>query len=186
MLNIYNIEKSNYVNGNGCRYVLWLQGCNLGCKKCWNKQTWSFKDNILKDINEVFDEINSLNNIDGITFSGGEPFLQSDELSKLARLIKDNTNLDIQIFTGFKKSELIKESQKELLKYTDILISGRFDDSKDNNNQVLYVLNEDANIWKFNNSDVQIDIDEDSNIKLTGYPTNNLINEIKGNNNARI
>lgn len=180
MLNIYNIETSNYVNGNGTRYVLWVQGCNLGCKGCWNKQTWSFENKNMKSVDEIFNQIKSLESkIDGVTFSGGEPFLQSCELSKLAKLIKGDTNLNIQIFSGFDKKELTKDSQKELLKYTDVLVSGRFNESKINNNQIVHILNGNIEPWVFNNSDVQIDIDEDSNIKLTGYPTNNLINEIK-------
>ena len=179
MLNIYHIEKFNYVNGNGCRYVLWLQGCNLGCKGCWNKETWSFEENILKSVDEVFEKIKEIKDkIDGVTFTGGEPMLQAKELIKLAKKIK-KINLSIQIFTGFELEELNNE-QKELLKYTDVLVAGRFDETKENNNQKVYCFNEE---WIFNNSDVEIDILDDGTIKLTGYPTNNLIKEIK---NARI
>lgn len=187
MLNIYNIETSNYVNGNGCRYVLWLQGCDLGCIGCWNTETWSFEKNILKTVEEVFEEIlNFKDSIDGVTFTGGEPFLQSKELSKLAQLIKENTNLNIQIFSGFRITELQHCSQKSLLDYTDILVSGRYDKNKSNNNQSLYILNKDIVPWEFNNSDVQIDIDENGNIKITGYPTNKFINIIKKEINARV
>ncbi len=180
MLNIYNIEKFNYVNGNGCRYVLWLQGCDLACHSCWNKQTWSFNEKTLLSVDEIFSQIlNIKNKIDGVTFSGGEPFLQSKDLSLLAKKIKNETNLSLQIFTGFEKDELINEDQKNLLKYTDILISGRFDENIENNNQKLYLLNNQTDIWEFNNSDVEIEIDDDLNIKITGYPTNELIKELK-------
>jgi len=178
MLNIYHIEKFNYVNGNGCRYVLWLQGCNLKCKECWNKETWSFKHNILKSVNEVFNEIKKIKDkIDGVTFTGGEPMLQSQELTILAQKIK-SINLSLQIFTGFELEELNRQ-QKELLKYTDILIAGRFDKTKENNNQKVYCFNE---TWVFNNSNVEIDILNDGTIKLSGYPTDNLIKEIKNAN----
>lgn len=187
MLNIYNIEHKNYVNGNGCRYVLWLQGCDLGCVGCWNKPTWSFEDNILKSVDEIFEKIKSLDiQIDGVTFSGGEPFLQAKELSILAQLIKEKTTLDIQIFSGFNKDELTTTEQLKLLKYTDILIAGRFDNTKENNNQTVYILNDKVDIWKFNNENVQIEIDENTDIKITGYPTDGLINEIKGNSDARV
>jgi len=187
MLNIYHIEQKNHVNGNGCRYVLWVQGCDLGCVGCWNQPTWSFDNNILKSPDEVYKDIKSLGSqINGVTFSGGEPFLQAFELSMLAKLIKENTCLDIQIFSGFTKNELIKDEQKELLKYTDILVAGRYDNTEENNNQIVHILNDDTSNWKFNNSDVEIDIDLDGNINITGYPTNKLINKIKGENNARI
>ena len=187
MINISNIETQNYVNGNGCRYVLWVQGCDLACVGCWNQHTWSFEDKILKSVDEIFTQIQSLKDkLDGVTFTGGEPFLQALELSKLAFLIKENTSLDIQIFSGFYKEELTEEAQIELLSYTDILVAGRYDSTKENNNQTTYILNEHIENWSFNNSDVEIDIDIDGNIKLTGYPTNRLINEIKGNSNARV
>ena len=187
MINISNIETSNYVNGNGCRYVLWVQGCDLACVGCWNQHTWSFEDKILKSVEEIFTQIQSLEDkLDGVTFTGGEPFLQALELSKLSRLIKENTTLDIQIFTGFTKEELVEDVQRKLLKYTDILVAGRYDSTKSNNNQTTYILNNNINNWNFNNSDVEIDIDENGNIKLTGYPTNELISEIKGMNNARV
>ncbi|NVJ53920.1 MAG: radical SAM protein [Campylobacteraceae bacterium] len=187
MLNIHNIATSNYVNGNGCRYVLWLQGCDLACTGCWNTETWSFEKRILKTVDEVFKEIINLRDtINGITFTGGEPFLQSDELSKLAQLVKENTNLDIQIFSGFDIEELQSDFKKVLLNYTDILVSGRYDKNKINNNQSLYLLNKDIDPWQFNNSDVQIDIDINANIKITGYPTNKLIKMIEKENNARV
>jgi len=187
VLNIHHIETSNYVNGNGCRYVLWVQGCDLGCKGCWNQQTWSFEDNILKSVDEIFAQIKSLEeNIDGVTFSGGEPFLQAYELSKLAQLVKEQTNLDIQVFSGFDKAELIKDERLELLKYTDVLVAGRYDNSQYNNNQTVYHLNEKVKTWQFNNMDVEIEIDVNMNIKVTGYPTNKLIDEIKGKLDARV
>jgi len=180
MLNIYHIEKSNYVNGHGNRFVLWLQGCDLGCQGCWNKETWSFEKNILKSIEEVFNEIQKSKNLDGVTFSGGEPFLQAGELSKLAKKIKTYTNLSLQIFTGFELHALRDQNQKELLEYTDILVAGRFDSTKKNNNQKVYILNSNVLIWDFNNSDVEIEIDDNNHIKITGYPTSYLINELKG------
>lgn len=174
MLNIYHIEKFNYVNGNGCRYVVWSQGCNLGCKECWNKDTWSFETNILKSVDEVFMEIKQIKDkINGVTFTGGEPMLQAKELVLLAQKIK-KLNLNLHIFTGFEINEL-DENQKKLLKYSDVLVAGRFDKTKKNNNQKVYCFNED---WIFNNSDVQIDILDDGIIKLTGYPTNDLIKEL--------
>jgi len=178
MLNIYNIDTANLVNGNGVRYVLWLQGCDLGCSGCWNKETWSFEKNTLKSSDEVFQDILK-NKIDGVTFTGGEPFLQAKELSELANLIKSNTDLDIQIFTGFEKSELVSESQKQLLSFTDILVAGRFDNKKKNNNQKIYYLNSNIQKWDFNNSDIQIDISDNGDLHITGYPTDIFIQELK-------
>ena len=186
MLNVYNIEKENYVNGNGCRYVIWVQGCDLACKGCWNQETWSFNKRRLMYVEEIFREIKSLESkLDGVTFTGGEPFLQAEKLSILANLIKENTQLNIQIFTGFDKEELTTDEQKKLLKYTDILVGGRFDNTRQNNNQTVYMLNPLSEPWDFNNSDIEIDIN-DIEINFTGYPSDKLINNIKGKINEGI
>jgi anaerobic ribonucleoside-triphosphate reductase activating protein len=179
MLNIHHVETSNLVNGDGIRYVLWFQGCNLGCEGCWNKDTWSFKENILKSVDDVFNEIISLKDLKGVTFTGGEPFLQAEELSQLAEKIKLETDLTIQIFTGFELEELSSKEQKRVLEFTDILVSGRFDATKENNNQKTTILNPNVDIWKFNNSDIQIDISENGDFQITGYPTDNFIEKLK-------
>lgn len=123
MLNIYNIEKSNSVNGNGERFVIWVQGCDLGCKGCWNRDSWSFEKRILKSADEVFEEILAQPNLDGVTFTGGEPFLQESELTKIAKRVKAKTNLNIQVFTGFRLEEI---AGSPLLKEIDTLVAGRY------------------------------------------------------------
>jgi len=177
VLNIFNIERNNYVNGNGCRYVIWVQGCKFNCKDCWNKQTWDNRIENFKSIDNIITDILSSKDIQGVTFTGGEPLLQATQLYNLAKLIKENTKLDIQIFTGFEINEEKSYFQKELLNIADTIIFGRFDKSKPNNNQV--VVNNSSNEWLFNNSDVEIEIDENMNLVITGYPTDKLINKLK-------
>ncbi len=176
MLNISHIEKNNYVNGNGCRYVIWVQGCKFKCPLCWNKYTWNTKPKKLKNIDEIFNDIRNTSNIDGITFSGGEPLLQAKELYKLASMIRKETNLGIHIFTGYEQYEKKSNSQKKLLSLADTIVFGRFDTSKPNNNQV--VVNQSQNKWIYNNTDIEIDIDENLNILMTGYPQNKFIEKI--------
>jgi anaerobic ribonucleoside-triphosphate reductase activating protein len=177
MLNIYHIEPSNYVNGKGNRYVIWVQGCNLGCKECWNKQTWSMKTKKLISCHSLFEDIKQQPNIDGVTFSGGEPLLQADNLLELAILIKETTTLDLHIFTGFELSEIVNNNQKKLLDLADTIVAGRFNPNKYNNNQKVY--RSEFSDWIFNNSDVEIELDENGDILITGYPTNELIKSIK-------
>jgi len=180
MLNLYKIESHNYVNGKGCRYVIWVQGCTFHCKGCWNQETWDCSNNHLKSVESIFSEIKALDDIDGVTFVGGEPLLQSSELLKLAELIKNQTSLGIQIFTGFEPEEPKTDIQMKLLNAADTIVMGRFDSTKINNNQKVF--NNSSNIWNFNNTDVEIDLDENLNISVTGYPTDILLNTLKGKN----
>ena len=178
MLNIYHIEKANNVNGNGCRYIIWLQGCRFYCKACWNKQTWHFKKNKILSIDQILNDIKKQPNLQGITLTGGEPLLQANELIKLIQLIKQQTSLELHIFTGFEQAENKTANQQKLINFADTIVFGRFDTNIENNNQ--QVINQKSkSSWQFNNTDIEIEIDEDLNIVLTGYPTDKLINQIK-------
>ena len=176
-INIWQLQTKNYVNGPGCRFVIWVQGCHLGCKKCWNKHTWSFKKRNEISIDSLFTQIADIDGINGVTFTGGEPFSQAKNLLSLAIRIKKELKLNLQIFTGFELDELNNFYQKKLLALTDILVAGRFDLTKPNNNQKVYEFSDLH--WSFNNSDIEIEIDEQSDVTITGYPSNEFIKNVK-------
>jgi len=165
VINVHTFEKANYVNGNGKRFVLWVQGCDLACKGCWNSETWDKSPKNLISAEELFSEIPS--DCEGVTFTGGEPFQQDLELVKLAQLVKD-ANLSLQIFTGYRLDE-VKNSP--LLKYVDILVTGRYGEE-----QKIYSFSEES--WDFQR-DIEVDIDEDGNLTVTGYPKDIFLKGLK-------
>ena len=177
LINIWTTQPKNYVNGHGCRFVIWVQGCHLACFECWNKHTWDFDNKNLISIDELFTQIAKTKGLGGVTFTGGEPFIQAKNLAKLAHRIKAELNLTLQIFTGYELEELNKPYQKKLLALADIIVTGRFDSSKANNNQKIYQLSKEQ--WHFNNTDIEIEIDKNGKIILTGYPTNEFIEDIE-------
>ena len=177
MLRLYNFEKSNYVNGTGKRFVIWFQGCNLGCKECWNKDSWSMDKGFDIDENELFTLIKNEENLDGVTFTGGEPFLQFDSLKKIITFIKENSSLTVHIFTGYDLEELDKLGYSDLLPFVDTIVTGRFDSSKKDNNQQVHHLTGNDN-WIFDNSNVEIEIELNGDITVTGYPKNDLLNSL--------
>ena len=105
-LPVNNISFSS-VNGPGYRYVIWVQGCKLNCKGCFNPETHSFDDASSIDIGVIANEINSNPTIEGITISGGEPLDYTKELIELIKLI--NPTLTSIIFTGYTLKEIIKD-----------------------------------------------------------------------------
>jgi len=124
LLPINNTSYST-VNGPGYRYVLWVQGCKLNCKDCFNPETHSYNVATIMDIKNIASEINSNPLIDGITISGGEPLDYSIELICLLKLIKQS--LTTIIFTGYTIKEIAKDSVKlKLIKNVDLVLSGRF------------------------------------------------------------
>lgn len=124
MLNINTIIKESIVDGEGLRYVIFVQGCPHHCKGCHNPQTWRTDKGHVVTIESLLDDIKKNPLLDGVTFSGGEPMLQSEELTKLAKEIK-KLGLNIWCYTGFEYED-IKESKKEFLKYIDVLVDGKF------------------------------------------------------------
>jgi len=78
----------------------------------------------MKDIIEM---VNKNPLLDGVTITGGEPFLQSKELSSFAKEIK-KLGLNVMVYTGYTWEELMRsyEVHESFLKEIDVLVDGRF------------------------------------------------------------
>ncbi|NES03669.1 MAG: radical SAM protein [Okeania sp. SIO2F4] len=128
-LNIMGYIDESEVNGPGCRAVVWVQGCKRGCSGCFNPDSWSFDINQLISIEELANKILNNSRNTGVTFSGGEPFLQASALAELAKILKYR-GLNVMSFSGFTLRELQSKNApvgaKELLSHLDILIDGPF------------------------------------------------------------
>ena len=67
----------------------------------------------------------------GLTFSGGEPFLQAGAFARLARLAR-SSGLDIVTYTGYTIEEILERGEgaadgfRELLSQTDVLVDGPY------------------------------------------------------------
>jgi anaerobic ribonucleoside-triphosphate reductase activating protein len=113
--------------GPGNRFVLWVQGCPFDCKGCTSPDYIPFKENKRVEIEKLAEMIISIEGIDGITLSGGEPFAQPKELAKLLDLIIDKRpELNILCFTGYSLEQLKSSGQKTLLTKIDLLITELF------------------------------------------------------------
>lgn len=73
--------------------------------------------------------------IKGVTFSGGEPLEHVEELKILSEEVKKLGGLNVWFYTGYTfeyiKKEFNKDHQlKELMESIDVLIDGKYDESK--------------------------------------------------------
>lgn len=107
------IERDSIVNGPGLRAVVWTQGCPNHCKGCQNPETWDFNAGVLVDIEEVKDELRELKGQTGLTFCGGEPFVQPEACLELARFAHQELGWDVWSFSGFTYEDIIKYGQKK-------------------------------------------------------------------------
>jgi anaerobic ribonucleoside-triphosphate reductase activating protein len=124
-LNVARTLCRSAANGPGERFVVWAQGCPLACPGCWNPDTWSFERRVLRDVDELAAEIVSVDGIEGVTFTGGEPFAQARALAQLGRRVKYR-GLSVFVFTGYDLNELSSEPARELLAVADVLVAGRY------------------------------------------------------------
>lgn len=126
-LQVAGFLEHSTVNGEGFRSVLFLSGCYHACPDCHNQamQDFYYGEAITSEV--LLSRI--LKNkplIDGVTFSGGEPFEQARALLPLAKAIHA-AGLNIWCYSGYTYDKLIKDSIKyELLHFIDILVDGPF------------------------------------------------------------
>jgi len=130
-LNIATSMARSRANGPGVRAVIWVQGCTIGCPGCYNNFTHAHTSNKLSSPSKIVEWINSIDDIEGITFSGGEPFEQALAVSSIIEKVNSERRepLTIFIFTGFDFETLRKSESaavKRLLSMTDMLSSGPY------------------------------------------------------------
>jgi anaerobic ribonucleoside-triphosphate reductase activating protein len=128
-IRIAGTVNDSIVDGPGIRFTIFTQGCPHNCEGCHNPQTHSFDGGTIVDSGELLEKIRSNPLLDGVTFSGGEPFCQAKALAELGREIK-KSGLNIVTYTGYDFEQLYENRSKngwgELLEVTDFLIDGKF------------------------------------------------------------
>lgn len=133
-IKIAGITKNSVVDGPGLRYVIFTQGCYHNCEGCQNPQTHDSNKGTMYDTQDIIEEYMN-ENYDGLTLSGGEPFLQAEACADICFHIK-TSDTNIICYTGYtweKIMDIIKEgnySYLKLLNNIDYLIDGPFDKSK--------------------------------------------------------
>lgn len=128
----YNkIRKMDISNGPGVRVSIFMQGCTFNCKECFNPETHDFEGG--KEFNEeTIDRIIELcnnENISGLSVLGGEPLHPKnvEGTTKLVKTFKEKLpDKSVWIWSGFSFDNDLKD--KEVMKYTDVLIDGRYQD----------------------------------------------------------
>lgn len=141
-MNYADIKRVDVANGEGVRVSVFVSGCNHHCKGCFNQCAWDFNygnEFTEKEEEEVIDDLNH-DYISGLTLLGGEPLepVNQEGLLPLVKKVKEKfPDKKIWCYTGFDfekdvVGKMAKESNttKELLKYIDVLVDGKFEEDK--------------------------------------------------------
>lgn len=128
------LQPDSIVDGEGIRTVIWTQGCPHNCMGCHNPETHDVNGGALVDLEEVYEIIDNLEGQDGITFSGGDPFMQPKECAEIAKYAKDK-GYNIWSYTGYTFEQLLllaktKQDIMNFLKNIDVLVDGKFELNK--------------------------------------------------------
>ena len=141
-MNYADIKKIDVANGEGVRVSVFVSGCNHHCKGCFNECAWDFnygKEFSEKEEQQIIDYMNH-DYISGLSLLGGEPLEPRNQegLLPLVKKVKEKfPNKDIWCYTGFdfekdvvEKMAKNNETTRELLKYIDIIVDGKFEEDK--------------------------------------------------------
>ena len=129
-IRLYGLQAESIVDGKGYRTAIFTQGCPHHCEGCHNPDSHTIDggtDWVLDDVQKKYTN-NPL--LDGITLSGGEPFMQAQQCAELARRAHAG-GLSVWTYSGYTLEALQSMAGRNpdveaLLLETDVLIDGPF------------------------------------------------------------
>lgn len=114
-------------NGPGERFVVWTQGCTLACPGCFNPMTHDLRPPSM-DVGGVIDLLLPLlEDLEGVTVTGGEPLEQPIALAAFASLVRRHTSLTLVLLTGYTRAEIERDQLRQnACSDFDMIVAGRY------------------------------------------------------------
>ena len=190
-IRIYNYQDGVTKLGPGIRFILWTQGCARCCKGCMTPMS---QDRDSGRIISVFDlaDIIIQSGRDGLTISGGEPFLQAPALYELVNLIRAKRDIGIIVYTGYTLDEILQSKDLYMCRFLeqiDLLIDGPYIEElndgmnlRGSSNQRAIALTaryeSDVDGYGSKKAEVEFFMKEDK-VLMVGVPDSNTLNRFK-------
>jgi len=118
--------------GPGRRFAIWTVGCSKRCYNCANPELWDGDESKDVDADSLYDLIRGASEgreVDGFTFTGGDPLEQPGELIRLLEPLREISD-DILVYTGFTLEELPgrlrPDELSDLRRLIGVLVDGRY------------------------------------------------------------
>lgn len=131
-MNYVGLSKYDTANGPGIRVSLFVSGCTLHCKGCFNPESWDFnagKKFTQETLNEILDALKDPY-ISGFSILGGDPLEEQnkeDVYKILLEIRKSYPNKTIWLWTGRKYEHLIEyDLDKKIIELCDSIVDGPF------------------------------------------------------------
>lgn len=126
---VHAVEPRSRANGPGARFVVWMQGCTLGCAGCFNPATHGPGDGrevALAELVAELDAARAAGPIEGLSLSGGEPLQQAPAAAALLDAARAR-GLSTLAFSGYTLAEIrALPGGPDVLARLDVLIDGRY------------------------------------------------------------
>jgi len=127
-LRLAGIVDDSVVDGEGVRLTVFVQGCPRRCPGCHNPEAQPYDGGTETTTDAILAKVDANPLLNGVTFSGGEPFTQPEALTEIARAVHAR-HLDVWCYTGYTLEDL--QSMRlpvidDLLSEVDVLIDGDF------------------------------------------------------------
>lgn len=124
-IRLYMTQPFTEVLGPFKRYALWVQGCSKRCPGCISPDAQPLDGGYSVEVEDLVHDILSQPNIEGITISGGEPFLQQDALCELIDSARSQRDFGVILYTGMLYEDIASTA---LAKRCDLIIDGEYID----------------------------------------------------------
>ena len=189
-LNIAASCVGTHTLGPGFRSIVWVQGCPFHCSGCISPQWIPIKTARQVAVDILVSELLADPYVNGFTFSGGEPFLQARALAELIRQARQQRDLTLICFTGYKLGDLQQLTTStginDLLSQIDVLIDGAYQKELNDNrglrgssNQVVHDLTDRLRFYDFEtqprNAEIYI---RDGEMLFVGVPPQGIIPQV--------
>jgi anaerobic ribonucleoside-triphosphate reductase activating protein len=129
---LLRLNKAHYpvsVLGYGQQRIgIWLQGCSIQCKDCVSRDTWAHDGGAVMRVADLLDwcRQKAATGVDGVTFSGGEPFDQPQALAALVDGLdrwrkRARLALDFLCYSGYPLKTLLAKHAALLQKFDAVI-----------------------------------------------------------------
>ena len=172
---LHNIVMKTTALGPGIRIAIWFQGCKRNCKGCMSPKSRPINGGKECSIEKLMKAVCSSTDIEGVTISGGEPFLQVQALYELLVALRQKTDLGVIIYTGYTLEELSRMNNymvnQIISSLVDVIIDGEYIDElndgkslKGSSNQKVHFITDRyiayKDLFDGDNRDVQVFVSE--------------------------
>jgi anaerobic ribonucleoside-triphosphate reductase activating protein len=127
-IRVHGVEPRSRANGPGVRFVVWFQGCTLGCPGCFNPATHATAVGGRQSIAELTAAmaVAAAAGATGLSLSGGEPLQQPVAARALLDAAR-TLGLSTLAFSGYTIDEVrALPGGPDVLARLDVLIDGRY------------------------------------------------------------